>query len=183
MQNQAETMRERLLVAALRGGSREAFDEIYRRYSGRLLAYCVAVVKNNDDAKEIVQEAFIKLWDMRGDIRSDEGVAALLFRMAKNRIVDAFRRQLSHGVYDDYLIYTDNIAAPGSTADGIEYGEFKAKVRTALRRLPPTQRKVIALCRLGGLTAAQTAQKLGLSEQTVKNQLSIGLKRLYSILK
>lgn len=171
-----------MLVEALRRGSRQAFNEIYRRHSGSLRAYCMAMVKNEDDAKEIVQEAFIKLWDMRESIRSDEGVPALLFRMARNRIVDAFRRHLSHGAYDDYLAYADSLAASGTTADKIEYGEFKACVRDALRQLPRTQRKVIAMCRLLEMSTSEAAVRLGLSEQTVKNQLSLGLKKLYSIL-
>lgn len=171
-----------MLISALRRGSRRAFDELYRRHSGRLTAYCKGLVKNDDDAKEIVQEAFIKLWDMREDIRNDEGVSTLLFRMARNRIVDAFRRRLSHGVYDDYLAYTDSLAASGTSADTIEYGEFKARVRRALGLLPATQRKAIAMCRLLEMSTAEAAGRLGLSEQTVKNQLSLGLKRLHNLL-
>lgn len=182
MQNHTDPVRGRMLVSALRAGSRQAFDEIYRRYSGSLTAYCMALVKNEDDAKEIVQEAFIKLWYMRESIRSDEGVSALLFRMARNRIVDAFRRHLSHGVCDDYLAYADSLEASGTSDGKIEYGEFKARVREALRKLPRTQRNVIALCRLLEMSTADAAARLGLSEQTVKNQLSLGLRRLYNIL-
>ncbi len=177
-----DILRERLLIAGLREDSRQAFDIIYRSYAGRLLAYCTTYTKNAEVAKEIVQEAFIKLWDMRRTVRPDQGLGALLFTMVRHRIIDEFRRLLSRGIYDDYLRYVDCIESDDTSASAVEYGEFVAKVRKALSSLPSTQRRAIEMCRLEGLSAKEAAAKLSLSEQTVKNSLSLGLKTLHKLL-
>ena len=179
MQNKDDALRERMLVESLRRGSREAFDAIYRRYAARLTAYCMAYTKNAEAAKEIVQETFIKLWDKRATLNSRIGAGALLFTMAKNRIIDAFRHHLSDGTYEDYLRYADVLVSADTTASKIEYSEFVSMLRKAIALLPQTQRKVITLCRLEGLSVQEAAASLGLSEQTVKNSLSLGLKQLY----
>ncbi|MCM1070862.1 MAG: RNA polymerase sigma factor [[Clostridium] fimetarium] len=175
--------RERHLIERLRGDSREAFDEIYRMYAGRLLSYCRAITKDKETAKEITQIAFIKLWDARRSIRTDDNIGSLIFRMARNEVIDAFRAQLRRGAYEDYLEYIDQVPANDSSTSRIEYHEFVEKLMKALDCLPPTQRQAITLCRLQGLGNQEAARRLNLSEQTVRNQLSLGLKRLYELLR
>ncbi len=181
--NKESSKRERHLIERLRGDSREAFDEIYRMYAGRLLAYCRAITKDEDSAKEITQIAFIKLWDAHRSVRADEQIGSLIFRMARNEIIDGFRMQLRRGAYEDYLGYIDQLPSGDSSTSRIEYHEFVEKVMKALACLPPTQRQAITLCRLQGLDNHEAARRLNLSEQTIRNQLSLGLKRLSAILR
>lgn len=180
--NKDSRRRERHLIERLRGDSREAFDEIYRMYANRLLAYCRAITKDKESAKEITQIAFIKLWDARRSIRTDEQIGSLIFRMARNEVIDAFRLQLRRGAYEDYLCYIDQLPSNDSSTSRIEYNEFVEKLMRALDCLPPTQRQAIKLCRLQGLDNQEVARRLNLSEQTIRNQLSLGLKRLYTLL-
>ena len=181
--NDKNTVRsERQLIERLRGDSREAFDEIYRMYAPRLLLYCRAVTKNTDTAKEVTQVAFIKLWDMRRSIRADERIDALIFRMARNEIIDGFRQQLRRKEYEDDLTCIDRIVASDTPLTVIEYHEMLAKLHSALDLLPSTQRQAITLCRLQGLDSHEAARRLNLSEQTIRNQLSLGLKRLSGLL-
>ena len=174
--------REQELIAALGTGSREAFDEIYQCYAARLLIYCRAVVKDDNRAREIVQDVFVKLWDIRASVHTQTNIGALLFVIARNRITDGFRRALRSPVYDDYLDYVDRVASDNGSGSDIEYAEFLGMVRHAISRLPATQQSVIRLCRLDGLTPAEAASALHLSERTVYNQLSLGLRELRHII-
>lgn len=170
--------RERQLLHALGTGSREAFDEIYECFAARLLVYCRAVTKDDNEAREIVQDVFVKLWEIRTSVNTQTNIGALLFVIARNRITDSFRRALRHPVYDDYLAYADRVAAETGSGSEIEYAEFLDMVHKAIGKLPTTQQSVIRLCRLEGLSPAEAAKTLNLSERTVYNQLSLGLRDL-----
>ena len=85
-------------------------------------------------------------------------------------------------MYEDYVKYQDNIPAE-SQGCPLEYNEFVKQLKTALHNLSDTQQQVIEMSKLKHLTNREIALELELSEQTVKNQLSLGLKKLREELK
>lgn len=172
---------EHLLIADLKKGSKEAFDEIYRRYAGRLLAYCVQYTKCREDAEEIVQDVFVALWNNRQAIRQEETLQSFLFTISKHRVINAYRSTLNSPVYEDYVDYQNKLSAD-EDYHRVEYEQYVRIVKDAIRRLPSTQQRVITLSRFSQLSNKEIAERLSLSEQTVKNQLSIGLKTLRELL-
>lgn len=168
---------ERLLIGALKNGSRKAFDEIYGMYAKRLLAYCKQYTKRWEDAEEIVQDVFVRLWNSRTSIRQEETLRSLLFIIAKHYLINAYRANVNSPAYEEYVACRAE-PAPGAYSCPLEYEDFLRKLRAALRKLPPAQRKIIELSRLKGLSNKEVAEEAGVSEQTVKNQLSQGLKSL-----
>lgn len=172
---------EHLLIADLKKGSKEAFDEIYRLYAGRLLAYCAQYTKCREDAEEIVQDVFVALWNSRQTIRQEETLRSLLFTISKHRVINAYRSTLNSPVYEDYVDYQNELPA-GEDYHRLEYEQYVRIVKDAIRRLPSTQQRVITLSRFSQLSNKEIAEHLSLSEQTVKNQLSIGLKTLRELL-
>nr|WP_325288682.1 RNA polymerase sigma-70 factor [uncultured Bacteroides sp.] len=172
---------EHFLIADLKKGSKEAFDEIYRLYAGRLLAYCTQYTKCREDAEEIVQDVFVALWNSRQTIRQEETLRSLLFTISKHRVINAYRSTLNSPVYEDYVDYQNELPA-GEDYHRLEYEQYVRIVKDAIRRLPSTQQRVITLSRFSQLSNKEIAEHLSLSEQTVKNQLSIGLKTLRELL-
>lgn len=176
MEEHIENIEQRL-IHDLKRGSHKAFDKIYQMYSKRLYAYSLQFTKSPEESEEIVQEVFVKLWSDRIKIRQDETLRSLLFIMAKHRLINAYRYKINHPVYEEYVHYMDTL----STEDAhykLEYNEFLFKFRKTMEMLPATQQKVIHLSRIRQLSNKEIAEKLSLSEQTVKNQLSLGLKSL-----
>ena len=174
-------MHEHLLIAGLKKGSKEAFDEIYRLYAGRLLAYCVQYTRCREDAEEIVQDVFVALWNSRRDIRQEETLRSLLFTISKYRVINAYRSTLNSPVYEDYVDYQNDLSV-SEDCHPMEYEQYVRIVKDTIRRLPSTQQRVITLSRFSQLSNKEIAERLSLSEQTVKNQLSIGLKALREML-
>ncbi len=172
---------EHILIAELKRGSKKAFDRIYKLYAGRLLAYCVQYTKCREDAEEIVQDVFVALWNSRENIRQEETLHSLLFTISKHRVINAYRSTLNSPVYEDYVDYQNELAT-GENCDQVEYEQYVKIVKEAIRRLPSTQQRVITLSRFSQLSNKEIAERLSLSEQTVKNQLSIGLKTLRELL-
>lgn len=171
------TQTEAILIAELKRGSKEAFDRIYRLYAGRLLGYCLQYAKCREDAEEMVQDVFVSLWKHRESIRQEETLRSLLFTMSRHRVINAWRATLNSPVYEDYVNYR-NEYVENEGCRRMEYEEYVRVVKAAIGRLPSTQQQVIRLSRFDLLSNKEIAVRLSLSEQTVRNQLSMGLKAL-----
>jgi RNA polymerase sigma-70 factor (ECF subfamily) len=169
--------KEALLIQSLKAGSYKAFDRIYRMYAKRLYAYSLRFTKSPEDAEEIVQDVFVRLWTDREKIRQEDTLRSLLFIMTRHHVINAFRSRINQPVYEDYVDYINDISV-NDTHHHIEYQEFVMKLKKALKTLSATQQKVITLSRMQQLSNMEIAEKLSLSVQTVKNQLSTGLKLL-----
>jgi RNA polymerase sigma-70 factor (ECF subfamily) len=168
---------ERILIQALKEGSRKAFDAIYQMYAKRLYAYSIQYTKSAPEAEDIVQEVFINLWNYKESIRQKDTLCSLLFVMAKHRLINAYRAKVNSLEYEEY-INTSNRVEVEDPHKKIEYADFLDLLSTALSKLPTTQQRVIRLSRLKELSNKEIAETLSLSEQTVKNQLSLGLRTL-----
>lgn len=168
---------ERNLIRLLKDGSNKAFDKIYQMYARRLYAYSIQFTKSSEEAEEIVQDVFVKLWQNKENIRQDETLCSLLFIMAKHLLINAYRSKVNNPVYEEYIYHLDVLSVDNALYN-LEYDEFLQKLYMEIRKLPSTQQKVIELSRMQQLSNKEVAEKLSLSEQTVKNQLSIALKTL-----
>lgn len=171
------------LIRELRTGSSKAFDTIYHLYFKRLFAYCLKFVKSEEEAEEIVHDVFLRLWKMREEIKQEESLKSLLFIISKSYVINSFQRTIKSQSFEDYLDYKDRICADDESDYELEYNDYLHLVMSKLERLPETQKRVIELTKLQELSIKETAEALSLSEQTVRNQLSLGLKSLRLMLR
>lgn len=112
--------------------------------------------------------------------RGRQRKAAALPR-AKHYLINAYRKVINSPVYEDYMDYLDHYNS--TTADSqLEYDDFVRKLNQMLAKLPKTQQEIIRLSKLEMLNNQEIAEKLNYSEQTVKNQLSMGLKQLRQLI-
>lgn len=167
---------ETSLMLDLSKGSLKAFDRIYELYARKLYAYCFQCTQSRQITEEIVQDVFVNLWRYHADIDPQRSLSTLLFTIARRYRINAFRSIVNSPVYEDYLDYRDTIAS--ESHPGIEYTEFLADIHTALRKLPGRQRQIIILSKFKNLNNSEIGQRLNISEKTVRNLLSAGLKAL-----
>jgi RNA polymerase sigma-70 factor (ECF subfamily) len=171
---------ESLLIAALKNGSYKAFDALYERYAKRLYGYCLQLTKSPEDSEEIVQDVFLKLWNNRLKIRQEETLRSLLFLMIKHQVINLFRAKINQPVYEEYTACKEQVSVGGGAQRHLEYLDFVERFKKEVNNLPDTQREVVRLSKVEQLSNQEIAVRLSLSEQTVKNQLSLGLKILKS---
>ncbi len=172
-------MKETRLIKDLQKGSKAAFNALYEMYCGRLYAFCYQYTKSREDAEEIVQDVFVKLWIHRSEIDADTyGTCAyFLFRLMKNQLINRYNALLNSPMFEEYTNVV-SLMEEADTEKAVEYREFKETLLSIIQRLPQNQRSV-AQCRLlEELNTEETAQRLSLSEQTVRNQLSMALKTI-----
>jgi RNA polymerase sigma-70 factor (family 1) len=168
---------EEALIRELKNNSIKAFDGIYQMYAKRLYCFCLQYTKSVEDSEEIVQDVFLKLWNIRNHIRLEESVSALLFTIAKNHLINASRTRINSPIYEDYVAHQESLTT-NDVMQHIEYEEFVRKLKRAMSKLPKSQQEILRLSKFEQLSNKEVAKKLSLSEQTVKNQLSLGLKVL-----
>lgn len=171
------TDNEPQLIFSLKSGSYKAFERIYQLYAKRLFAYSMQFTKSQEESEEIVQDVFMRLWTNRTKIRQENTLRSLLFIMTKHYLINAFRTKINQPEFEEYVHYRNELSVD-ETSQHLEYEEFIANFHAILKTLPETQQKVITLSKIEQLTNKEIAEKLSLSEQTVKNQLSLGLKFL-----
>ena len=172
---------ESVLIQQLKASSEKAFDEIYNLYAGRLYTFCMKNIKIREDAEEIVEDVFVKLWKIRKTIRQQQSLKALLFTMARHAIISSYRHTLNSPEYAAFVSIRER-SDSSDTSSLVEYNEFVGHLHREMSLLPNTQQQVIYLSKYEGLSNEEIAQKLNLSRQTVRNQLSVGLKALRRIL-
>ncbi|WP_449038734.1 RNA polymerase sigma factor [Parabacteroides goldsteinii] len=165
------------LILSLKNGSYKAFERIYQMYAKRLFAYSLQFTKSQEESEEIVQDVFMRLWTNRAKIRQEDTLRSLLFIMTKHYLINAFRTKINQPEYEEYIQYVNEHSVDDASYQ-LEYQEFVTKFRVILKTLPETQQRVITLSKIEQFSNKEIADKLSLSEQTVKNQLSLGLKTL-----
>jgi len=170
---------EEQYVSELKRGSYKAFDILYSMYVNRLYGFIFKLTKSESETREIVQDTFVKLWISRENIITEASFQSYLFTIAKNSAINKFRATINSPVFVDYINYLNEHSTPDNSVTALlDYDDFRIKLTDAKKHLSESQRNIFELCKELGYSNAEAAKKLNLSEQTIKNQLSIALKVL-----
>lgn len=155
----------------------EIFEETYTLYWKKLTAFSYTMTQDNDLAQNIVQDVFVDLWERKNDIEIN-AIEPYLFRAVKNQVYkhyqnNKFDKTILEDKFEDYVI--DHFA----TIDP----ELMDLLYSLLDKLPEKRKEVLLMYKMQDMTIDQIADELGISKQTVKNQISSGLKQLREGLK
>lgn len=167
------------LTTLLKKGDLIAYSEIYNRFQGVLYLYACKITKNEDDAEDIVQEVFVYLWEKRFNITINSSISVYLYKAVKYKFINLLDHKK---VRADYIDSFNQFLDQGSyiTDHFIRQKEFSKIIEQEIAALPDKMREVFELSRKTDLSRKEIAEKLGLSEKTVKNQISNALKILRS---
>ena len=157
-------------------------EEAFERHQGELLGTLYYLVGNLEDARDALQEAFIKCWRHQGEVGGVENLKAWIFRVALNAGRDiretAWRRKRQALPEDEGALV--------SRQDGpemvVEHDERLARLRAAMQQLRPEEQEVFLLRQNGELTYEQIAETLDVPTGTVKTRMRLALARLREVL-
>ena len=166
-------------IKKLQEGSYEAFDTLYNVYADSLYGFALLHTKSTVLAEDIVQDTFLKLWNMRESLSVEGSFKSMLFTIAKNHVIDIFRQQVNRANFEDYIAFCeDENLLDNTSVEKVYYNDFLEKLAIAKQKLTPAQRNIFELSREEGMSNTEIAAASNLSEQTVKNHLSAALKVL-----
>ena len=168
------------LITLLKKGDMAAFDEIYNKYCHRLFNFVVRYLKQKEDTEEVVQEVFIKIWESRRNIDIYSSFESFLFSITYNTTISLLRKRLIDKKSRDYLKSFQEITTKENVIDRLQYDDLNNHVESLLNKLTSRQKQIYKLSREQGLSHKEIAQKLSISESTVKNHLVSVLKIIRS---
>lgn len=170
---------EALLTERFRKGDRAAFAELVRRHQRTAFAVVWRMVRNDEDAKDIAQAAFVRAWQSADSFRGDASFRTWVLRIAGNLALNHVRDRGRWRA--DPLDDNAGDAAPLAT-EVLGDAETQAQVARAIETLPPRQRLVVELRVQEGLSFAEVAEATASSEDAAKANFHHALKRLRALL-
>jgi RNA polymerase sigma factor (sigma-70 family) len=183
------------LMLAYRGGDAAAFEELYRRWRGRLFRYLVHQAGSPALAEELFQDIWLKVIGARGHYEVAAKFSTWLFRIAHNRLIDHWRGRGGKDVeilasYDDDeddppADQRMELAAPAHELPErlLERRDLAQHLAGAIAALPAAQRETFLMVEEGEMTLEEIAAVMGTGRETAKSRLRYALARLRQELK
>lgn len=164
-------------LQALREGNHNAFEQLFDSWYEPLCRYAYSILKNMDDAEDVVQKTFCKLWDQHETLDIQSSINSYLYRIVHNDSINSIQQQTSHQEHNLNYISTINPEV-NSTIEHVESSELQQAIDKALATLPPQCKRVFEMSRIEQLSYAEIAKNLNISTNTVGNHISKALKLL-----
>lgn len=165
------------LVIQLKNNQVEAFDTLFRRYCDKLFRFSFSLLKDVEVSREIVQETFVRIWEVRYQIETGKSFKSFLFSISYHLIIDELRLRLKDQQYRDFIIKHFEEQSE-KQVNNIDYQTIEKKINTAVDELPSKRKEIYNLSRNNGLSHKEIAEKLNISTKTVENQINLSLKHI-----
>ncbi len=169
---------EKDIIEDVKTGKASAFDALYRIYCDRLYSFAFSVLKSKEDAEEVVQSTFFKIWERRQSINNEYNFKSFLFTIAYNVTVDILRVRLKEKKYRDNIL--DKATSNYNLEEKIEFGDLLDCVQQIVKELPPRKKEIYQLSRVEQLSYKEIAERLGISVKTVENGINFSIKFIKS---
>lgn len=172
------------LISSIQNGSLDAYEELFRKYYVYLCIVAEHIVKNSEDAEEIVSDVFVKLWKLKDKTGIITSVKAYLIRAVHNTSINYLEqnslKQKSTGSLSgsDLQVFAWESDYPLGRMYEKELMEIVIK---GINELPEACREIFLLSRDKEMKYEEISKKLGISVNTVKSQMKIALSRLHRI--
>ncbi len=168
-------MDNKLLVVELKNGNREAFRLFFDAHYQQLCTYIVSFTGNFEEAEDIVQNSYVKLWIRRAELQIHTSLKSYLYKIAYNIYIDEYRKNKKEDLFFDTLKH--EALAEQITYDENVWDEKTAYLVKVIETLPPRCKEILLL-KQEGLKYAEIASKLNISIKTVEVQMGIAFTKI-----
>jgi RNA polymerase sigma-70 factor, ECF subfamily len=174
-QNRGIGMSDHEMMPAIRDGNKDAFREVFHQCYADLCQYASTILKDMDEAEDVVQSMFIKIWEKRETLNVEHTIRTYLYKAVYNQcinLLDHRKIKLKHQEYGSYEA-RNLVQHPEVFPE-----ELEAHIKAAINELPEQCRRVFILSRYEEMRYAEIAQQLKISVNTIENQISKALRIL-----
>lgn len=166
------------LLELLSKGNEKAFDQIFMAYFPRLRFFLSGLLADDDEAENIAQDLFYRLWQNRSKLAHVKNFNAYLFRMAKNAALNYIERNNLHHHFVEISLENEHYHHREETDEVLIINEIQLAINHTIEHMPPQRREVFRMSRFEGLTNEEIAQELMISKRTVETHISAALSDL-----
>ncbi|MCT4589525.1 MAG: RNA polymerase sigma-70 factor [Carboxylicivirga sp.] len=172
-----ENFSDQYVLQQIALGKEEVFDFLFRKYYRQMCFKSEFLIKDQDAAQEIVQLCFIKFWERRKELTEIKEISGFLSTMVRNKSIDYLRKDNSKKTTVEDLKYSEQEYSQDNMAFSTELEEV---LMEAILQLPPRCREAFEYSRFEGMTYAQIAKKMNISQKAVEALMARSLKILRS---
>jgi RNA polymerase sigma-70 factor (ECF subfamily) len=166
-----------LMAAVAARQDREAFAELFAFFAPRVKSYVLRLGAADSLAEEVAQDVMVTVWRKAGLFdRRQASVSTWIFRIARNRRIDLYRRGARGALDEDEPMILPS--APPAPDAALDAAEREAAVRAALSELPPDQLDLVKAAFYDGLSHSEIVEKTGLPLGTVKSRIRLAFDKL-----
>ncbi len=176
------------IVTAVQAGDREAFGVLVNRYQGRAFRLALRVLRDEEQARDVVQEGFLKAYRSLDRFEGRSSFYTWLYRLVMNLCIDQKRRDKSARQVEwqdeqslsvaPGAIGDPGAAPPAEPIDGLHRAQLRKQLAEAIEALPDDARRTFQLREVDGLAYAEIAKTLGIPKGTVMSRLHYARRRL-----
>lgn len=166
------------LYEAIKKGDEKAFQAFFNNHYDDLFVFLRSRNMSRDVAEDLIQKAFIYIWENKHKIKPDLSLKAYLFRIAYTRMLNYIEQEKK------YVDFEEQVNGTSKTPhDSAEYTDLNEAFKKAISEMPEKRRLVFESCFLQDLTYRETAEILDISIKTVENHMALAFKDLRKELK
>lgn len=182
------TPSDRYIVESIKAGNKNAFEFLFKTYYPDLKNYANNIVGNEVIAEDMVMDVFVKLWEMEKMLEIKTSVAGYLFTSVHNHCINYLTRKHKRfpGLNAETIDKLDlriPVSGENDAISNINLSELSGRIEKGIDILPYECRKIFIMSRMEGMTNREIAEKLRISENTVKVQIYRALKKFRVLLK
>lgn len=157
-----------------------AFEAFFKENYNSFCRFAYTFINDADDAEEIVQNCFVKLWDGRKTLILGNNPKSYLFTMIRNACLN----QIKHiSIREDYKVYNEQLRSEAQIEEESEDSDLQQKVIHVIQNMPAQRKKIFEMSRFEGLKYKEIAEHLNISVKTVENHMGSAIKQLREELK
>jgi len=177
MLSKYKTCTDQELISLIKLGDEQSFAEVFNRYNTLLFNFAYKKINDRDEAKDIVQDLFIKLWNNRMEFELKTSLNSYMYRSVLNSVLNIVKHDLIKEEYANSLQHMIDQSAEGSDYK-IREKDIEKLIEMEIAALPQQMREVFTMRRMEFLSNKEVAERLELSEQTVETHMKRALKVL-----
>ncbi|UKT63493.1 RNA polymerase sigma factor [Pedobacter mucosus] len=161
-------------IQNIKEGDHISFEIVFKLWHRKIYAYFLKKTNAENQAEELTQQTFIKLWRFKHTLSEDFTLDVQLFKIAKTTLLDYFKKQIN----DERNLKNYHLELSDSSHSEVNRYDIKQQLESVLNCLPPTRKQVFVLNRLQGYSYKEIAEQLSISPRTVEKHISLAVKQL-----
>ncbi len=167
---------EKHLGGRLKTGDEKAFEEIFKKYREKVFYFALRYYNSAEDAENIVQDVFIKLWDERKGIIEGLSLSSYIYTITKNHLFNIHRKKINEKAYRNYII--DHLVQYPNLENELIYADLRANIDKIIDSLPAQRKKVFIMGNIEGMSNKEVATIMNLSVRTIEVHKSLALQTI-----
>ncbi|MGQ9619671.1 MAG: RNA polymerase sigma factor [Bacteroidales bacterium] len=180
------TKGEQYILDLVKSGDRKAFEYLFISYYKELCSYTNRIVRNQSVTEDIVMNIYVKFWENCDKININTSISGYLFQSAHNHALNYLTRKHKRlPEFNSEILEKLTSVSWDDSSDPFEklsFEELSCQIKSSIESLPAECKKIFSMSRIDGMSHREIAQKLGISENTVKVQIYRALKKIRNAL-